>query len=453
MVQEHAGFEEIRDDQYIPPNGNGRQKIISILSQSIFLKGFTPPEYLVEGVLQRGFIYSLTGRTGHAKTAIALVLARAVGCEDPTAKFGGQLCEKGRVLYLVGENADDIRARLIAANALRADNPERDRVYFLPGVFPIADLCARVALEADKLGGIDLILIDTSAAYFGGDDENNNAQAGAYARALRKLTEIRGRPCVIPLCHPAKYVKDPSELLPRGGGAYIAEVDGNLTAWRHSDNLVDLHHTDKFRGPGFEPITFKIEKITTTALVDAKGRMIPTVCAVAITEQEQAEESRRTRNDEDRALVALLNNPDRSHADLARACNFFFENGEPAKSRLQRTLKRLQQAKLIKPNRDQWALTEEGRAVAKKLHEDDEETVIDDRCGAHSNKPFKAKVGQRCGPTVPCAQCGELGEVFKILDGRLPKGKGHSEALHQDCAEDFFTGKPWAGSKPSNPPV
>ena len=190
MVQEHAGFEEIRDDQYIPPNGNGRQKIISILSQSIFLKGFTPPEYLVEGVLQRGFIYSLTGRTGHAKTAIALVLARAVGCEDPTAKFGGQLCEKGRVLYLVGENADDIRARLIAANALRADNPERDRVYFLPGVFPIADLCARVALEADKLGGIDLILIDTSAAYFGGDDENNNAQAGAYARALRKLTEI-----------------------------------------------------------------------------------------------------------------------------------------------------------------------------------------------------------------------------------------------------------------------
>ena len=115
MVQEHAGFEEIRDDQYIPPNGNGRQKIISILSQSIFLEGFTPPEYLVEGVLQRGFIYSLTGRTGHAKTAIALMLARAVGCEDPTAKFGGQLCEKGRVLYLVGENADDIRARLIAA--------------------------------------------------------------------------------------------------------------------------------------------------------------------------------------------------------------------------------------------------------------------------------------------------------------------------------------------------
>jgi hypothetical protein len=46
------------------------------------------------------------------------------------------------------------------------------------------------------------------------------------------------------------------------------------------------------------------------------------VRAVAISEQEHAEETRRTRKDEDRLLVALLINPDRSHADLARGWDF-----------------------------------------------------------------------------------------------------------------------------------
>jgi hypothetical protein len=121
----------------------------------------------------------------------------------------------------VGENEDDVRARLIAANALRTDDWTRDRIYFVPGVFPIFELRKRVELEAQKLGGFDLVIIDTSAAYFPGDNENNNAQASPYARAQRTLTKVQGGPCVIALCHPAKYVSEPSQLLPRGGGAYL----------------------------------------------------------------------------------------------------------------------------------------------------------------------------------------------------------------------------------------
>jgi putative DNA primase/helicase len=41
-----------------------------------FLAGFVPPDYLVEGILQRRFVYSLTAQTGHGKTAVALLLAR-----------------------------------------------------------------------------------------------------------------------------------------------------------------------------------------------------------------------------------------------------------------------------------------------------------------------------------------------------------------------------------------
>jgi hypothetical protein len=213
-----------------------------------------------------------------------------------------------------------------------------------------------------------------------------------------------------------------------------------MTAWK-TDNVVELSHSDKWRGPGFESMSFRIEKFTTPKLVDAKGRQIPTVRAVAISEAEEADEARRTRDDEDRLLTELQKNHKRSHADLARACDFYFDNGDPAKSRLQRTLRRLQQSKLIKPDRDYWTLTEAGED-ALNAENDERENTIDDRSGAHSSKPFAAKVGGKVAPTVPCAQCGETGDVYRIADERVSKGQRHAEALHKGCAEDFFTGKP-----------
>jgi hypothetical protein len=50
-----------------------------IKSSSAFIKGFIPPDYLIDGILQRRFIYSLTAPTGGGKTAIALCLSASVG--------------------------------------------------------------------------------------------------------------------------------------------------------------------------------------------------------------------------------------------------------------------------------------------------------------------------------------------------------------------------------------
>jgi AAA domain len=412
-----------------------------IISLADFLKGFVPPDYILDGILQRRFIYSLTGQTGHAKTAIALLIARLMSSASPDAMLGAHRVEKGRVIYFVGENADDIRARIIGAEA---HDLERDCLSFIVGRYSIATIYDQVTLEMQALGGADLIIIDTSAAYFFGNEELSNTQMGDHARTLRTLTQLPGGPCVVVLCHPVKYVTHPSQLLPRGGGAFLNEMDGNLTAWRHDDDLVELHHSsDKWRGPGFEPISFKVKRITTPKLVDRKGREIPTVKVVTISEAEEAAQGNKMRADEDRLLLELLTNGERSHADLARACKFFFEDGAPAKSRLQRTLKRLEQAnpKLAKLNRGHFVLTDEGRKLAKKLKEAEEEGRIEDRGAAVSGKAFFAVRGKRLSRTVPCIRCGKAdGEVFKIKDGRLDI-KGHAEALHEGCAMAWFTGQ------------
>jgi hypothetical protein len=103
---------------------------------------------------------------------------------------------------------------------------------------------------------------------------------------MRRLTTLPGAPCVVVLCHPIKHVTDPTQLLPRGGGAFLAEVDGNLTIWRKDTKLIEMSH-NKMRGPGFEPMTFKLETLTSPKLVDKKGREIPTVQAVLISEAEE----------------------------------------------------------------------------------------------------------------------------------------------------------------------
>ena len=76
-----------------------------LLSSGDFIRGFRPPDYLINGMLQRRFIYSITGRTGEGKTAVCLRMAAHVaeGKAINKAKVA-----RGRVLYLAGENPDDI---------------------------------------------------------------------------------------------------------------------------------------------------------------------------------------------------------------------------------------------------------------------------------------------------------------------------------------------------------
>jgi hypothetical protein len=379
----------------VPPQyGEPPPEPIKYLSKQEFVTAFVPPEYLVDGMLQRRFVYSLTGQTGHAKTAIALHIAERVASHDRNATIGRHKADNGHVAYFAGENPDDLRMRVIGADAKRVeadarDTPMQDNIHFIPGVFDIAQMYAALATHVEESGGVALVVVDTSAAYFLGDEENSNAQMGAHARKLRKLTELPGGPCVLVLCHPTKAAIEPDHLLPRGGGAFLAEVDGNLTVWKHDDNLIRLHH-NKMRGPGFEPMSFQLEPVKTEKLIDSKNRLIPTVRAVSITaaaEEQQQDKS----EDEERAVLAAylaigpqrpsiadiarwLSSPNTITSDVAqhdrrRALGWTFANGDPYKSKVQRVIDRLTKNRkpplLTQTRGEKYQLTEPGKVLAR----------------------------------------------------------------------------------------
>lgn len=160
-------------------------------------------------------------------------------------------------------------------------------------------------------------------------------------------------------------------LLPRGGGAYLNETDGNLTAWAHGDRLTTLHWTGKLRGPDFDPIVFRLPVITTTKLVDTKGRLLPTVMAeVASDAQVEAGEEASLRQD-DRLLLAMFERRNGSLAAWASDCSWTLpgqpgEQFQPNKSLAQRVMKRLATENLVTKTRGNYTLTQKGEKAAIK---------------------------------------------------------------------------------------
>lgn len=340
-----------------------------IKSSEQFVHGFVPPDYVLDGILQRRFVYALTGKSGAGKTALLLLLAahialgRAVGnCE----------VEQGRVLYLSGENPDDVRMRWIAMAQQLDFDIETIGVHFIDGRHRVSVVKESMREELESIGGVSLIVVDTSTAYFEGDDENSNTQAKNHALMLRSLTDLPGGPCVVVACHPTKNAPE-DNLLPRGGGAFVNEMDGNLII-RKTDNISELHWQYKFRGPDFTPLSFQLREVTHERLKDSKGRLLPQVIAAPLSEAAEAEIAKVVRSREDQLLLMLDSHPQASTAELAKLLDWKMRNGNPYKMLVARLLKSLAapKIKLITKERDGYVLTPKGlKAIGKDKSKDE----------------------------------------------------------------------------------
>ncbi|MBK1793542.1 AAA family ATPase [Devosia sp. WQ 349] len=325
------------------------------------VRRFTPPDYAFDGIIQAGFLYGLTASTGTGKTAILLALAALKARGLP---LGDRDVPQGRVVYFAGENPDDVTMRWIGAAHHTGFDTDTIDVHFVPGVFDITKMFDHVSAEVQRVGGAAMVVIDTSAAYFTGDDENGNVAMGRHARNLRALTTLPGSPAVLVACHPPKNAEQ-SNLLPRGGGAFIAELDGNLTCQKTETGTVKLHWQGKFRGPDFKPLHFDLATVTAPKLVDSKGREIPTVMASLVSEGETRARRETARKDEDLVLMAIQNMKSPSNTAIAEYLGWRTPDGQPHKRRAQSATTKLRLQKLVELlGRDGWTLTARGREAA-----------------------------------------------------------------------------------------
>lgn len=326
-----------------------------------YVRGYEPAEYVIDGLIQRERVYSITALTGHGKTAIATTLALHLACAHRCGEL--EVATGAKVLLLSGENDHDQQCRAMAtAQHLGLDPGERMRV--IAGSYPIAAALEVIRQDAENHGPYGLILADTSIAFFGGDDENDNPQLRAHAASFRELTRLPGRPAVGVLCHPTKNAAR-DNLIPRGGGAFLNEVDGNLTCWRDGDRLT-LHTAGKFRGPVFDPLYFVLKTVQIAGKKDPRGRPVISVVAVPLVDAEAERLARQDWTEENRLLYEMAQDPEGSQAAWARACAWISDDGLPNKAKVYRLLKTMEADKLVRNRRGRWSLTNQGADEAKR---------------------------------------------------------------------------------------
>jgi hypothetical protein len=361
------GEKELEQQPAKAPDPAPAPRIVITLDE--FLGKFVAPDYLIEGLLRRGFLYALTGATGAGKTAVAPLLAVLVALRKQGQKFGPHAVEQGRFVYIAAENEIDVQMRFPPLLARFGVKPDELDLLVIDKIKNIDKDLPAIERDIVNFGNLDLIIVDTSPRLFLGDNFNDDKQMLDHAVRLRKLTQLPGKPCVVALGHPVKYPKAPDDLLPKGGGAYLNELDGNLTLWKHDVYLTDLHWTGKYRGPDFQPITFRLDVAYSTANVDKKGNALPTVTATHLTDADAAIMEASTASEEITLLGAVAGKPGATLTDLARACGWFVNGNRenPNKMKVQRLLKSAVEAKLIRKAGRNFELTQAGKdAISKK---------------------------------------------------------------------------------------
>jgi putative DNA primase/helicase len=150
-----------------------------------------PVRWLWPDWLALGKMHILAGAPGQGKTTIALAFAATVSIGGRWPD--GKRCEPGNILVWSGEDdaADTLLPRLLAAGADKA------RCYFVTGTRingelepfdPARDMVALEA-QAQRIGGIRLLIVDPVVSAVAGDSHKNTE----VRRALQPLVDLASR--------------------------------------------------------------------------------------------------------------------------------------------------------------------------------------------------------------------------------------------------------------------
>jgi hypothetical protein len=342
-----------------------------IVSAFTLLKNHKPIESIIDGLpVGRGAIVAVTGPTGHAKTTVCTLLEVSLVRGLP---FAGRDVTKGSVLVLAGENPHDYTMHLagqaqdLGLYPAELARPDAE-LQVIAGTFAIDfELDYLVTRLKTLRTQLVAVFVDTSAAFFNADDENGNVAMRRHASMLRELSTLPGNPTVFVLCHPTKNAQR-DNLLPRGGGAFLAEIDCNLTLWKDEAGIVSLHWAGKIRGPSFDPVRFELVPITLEGFTDCRGKPITSVVARHLPDDRAEQIAAKAVSDDDTLLVAMQRKPGGSVRDLAMACGWTSGAGKPLTSRVDRRMHVLKGHGLVEQDRQgKWRLTPKGVKEADRL--------------------------------------------------------------------------------------
>ena len=206
-----------------------------------------PPEWLIEGVLERACLTGLIGSAGCGKSFLAIDMA----CSIASGKsFHDRAVSAGKVLFIAGEGQRGITARIEAwckANDVAVNTLD---LHISTQPIPMHNdiEVLNVVAEAERLRDVKLIIIDTLARSFGGHNENSTQDMNHF---INNCDMLRGDDRGVMVVHHSGHNGDRA----RGNSAFYAALDAEISL-KKSNNDIAVTCTKMKDAPEFDPLNF-----------------------------------------------------------------------------------------------------------------------------------------------------------------------------------------------------
>lgn len=223
-----------------------------------FMAETTSTDWLIDGVLEQNTTCTLFGASGSGKSFVALDWAC---CVATGTDWHGQEVEPGAAFYIVGEGVPGFRRRMHAWEQKNGFPVADAPVYILKSPVQLSDgdnakdLSEQIARMV-KNGQPCLIVIDTLARNFGGD-ENSNTDVSRLMNKIDTHLRIPFNATVVIVHHSGNSDKDRA----RGASALKGAMDHEYRVEKRGDVRV-LECTKMKDGPEDFEFHFRVESVS-----------------------------------------------------------------------------------------------------------------------------------------------------------------------------------------------
>lgn len=238
-------------------------------------EGLKPIQWLVRGYLEADTLALMFGDPGCGKSFAAIDLACCIATGTP---WHGNKVSPGAVFYIAGEGQNGLLRRFAAWRQHNAVSFEDAPLFHShrPVQLCNAGAAAEVANAVEELRQANrvepaLIVIDTLARNFGGD-ENNQEDMGAFVANLDNFLRKSGEwDATVLIVHHSGHA---DKTRGRGSSVLKGALDAEYSLTKDESGVVRMDATKMKDAEAPAPVAFKLETVTLDGLVDDEGEPV-----------------------------------------------------------------------------------------------------------------------------------------------------------------------------------
>lgn len=207
----------------------------------------TPPQWLIENILEEESLIGLIGRSGSGKSFLAIDMACSIASGT---LFHGRATTLGTVLYVASEGKRGLTTRVEAWCHKYGISSENLDLHISKQKLPMHDNNAvrDVLNEANLIGNVRLIIIDTLARSFGGHNENSTQDMNHF---ISNCDRLKAEHRSIMIVHHSGHSAERA----RGNSAFYAALDAELSV-KKTNHDIEVSCTKMKDAPDFDALNF-----------------------------------------------------------------------------------------------------------------------------------------------------------------------------------------------------